>query len=242
MTMSDGAQRNHWSWGAKLLLVLVLITAGVLTWQSMQPWLKRPLQQIILQTDIPASEKVALQAQLNTHLSDSFFGANLQSIRQEVENNPWVSGAKVSRVWPNRLMVEAPEQIFMARWQDGGFINHKGELVLVAAEHVVGFDRLPVLGGLEGSAWAMSQLFRQMSWLVGRDDLSIDQLTMSHRGAVELRLQNGIVLVLGREEVLPRLQRLMKIYHSNFVTKASTIIRIDGRYPHGVSVMWKGAS
>lgn len=242
MMMADSAQTGRWSWGAKFLLVLVLVTAGVLTWQAIQPWLQRPLQQIILQTDIPASGKVALQAQLNAHLSDSFFGADLQGIRQEVERHPWVSDAKVSRVWPNRLMVEAPEQIFMARWQDGGFINHQGELVLVAPSQVAGFERLPVLGGLEGSAWDMSQLYRQMSWLVGRDDLIIDQLTMSHRGAVELYLHNGIVLVLGREQVLPRLQRLMKIYHSHLATKAMAIKRIDGRYPYGVSVVWKEAS
>ena len=241
MTMSDGAQTVHWSWGAKLLLALVLMTAGLLTWQAIQPWLQRPLQQIILQTDIPASEKIILQAQLNAHLSDSFFGADLQLIRQEVESHAWVNGAKVSRVWPNRLMVEAPRQIFMARWRGGGFINHEGDLVLVNPSQVVGFEQLPMLAGPEGSVWAMSELFRQMSWLVGRDDLTIDQLTMARRGAVELRLHNSIVLVLGRDQVLPRLQRLMKVYHSHFVAKSSTIKRIDGRYPHGVSVAWKEA-
>jgi cell division protein FtsQ len=111
----------------------------------------------------------------------------------------------------------------------------------VNPSQVVGFEQLPMLAGPEGSVWAMSELFRQMSWLVGRDDLTIDQLTMARRGAVELRLHNSIVLVLGRDQVLPRLQRLMKVYHSHFVAKSSTIKRIDGRYPHGVSVAWKEA-
>tara|TARA_B100000780_G_scaffold269670_1_gene228691 strand:+ start:72 stop:800 length:729 start_codon:yes stop_codon:yes gene_type:complete len=240
MSFFSGDQKSYWSWGAKLLLLLVLAAAGVTAWQAMQPWLQRPLQQIILQTDIPAVEKTLLQAQLNSHLSDSFFGANLNAIRQEVESNAWVNNAKVSRIWPNRLMVEAPKQIFMARWKGGGFINHKGELVLVAPEQVLGFECLPMLSGPAGSAWAMSQLFRQMVWLLGRDDLTIAELIMERRGAVELRLQNGIVLVLGRDEVLPRLHRLMKIYHSHLVAKADTIARVDGRYPYGVSVAWKG--
>ena len=242
MAMSDSAQKGRWGWGARFLLVLVLVTAGVLSWQAIQPWLQRPLQQIILQTDIPTSEKAALQAQLNDHLADSFFGADLQRIQQEVQHHPWVSDVKVSRIWPNRLMVEASEQIFMARWQGGGLINNKGELVLVEPGQVKGFSRLPILGGLEGSAWAMSQLYRQMSWLVERDDLIIVQLTMTHRGAVELYLRNGIVLVLGREQVLQRLKRLMKIYHSHLAAKAIAIKRIDGRYPYGVSVVWKEAS
>jgi len=240
--MVNKVHTAHWSWGAKLLLLLVLLTAGVLAWQAIQPWLQRPLQQIILQTNIPATEKIALQVQLNGHLSDSFFRANLQEIREEVESHSWVSDAKVSRVWPNRLMVEASQQIFIARWHDGGFINHEGELVLVSPSKVKDVEQLPILAGPAGSAWAMSQLFRQMTWMVGRDDLSIDQLSMAGRGAVELRLDNGIILVLGRDEVLPRLRRLMKVYHSHFLTKASTIKRIDGRYAHGVSVAWKEAS
>ena len=49
--MANKVQTARWSWGAKLLLVLVLLTAGVLAWQAIQPWLQRPLHQIILQTD-----------------------------------------------------------------------------------------------------------------------------------------------------------------------------------------------
>lgn len=242
MIVNHGAQASYWSWGAKLLLVTVVLTGGVLTWQAIQPWMQRPLQQIILQTDIPAIDKVSLQGQLNVHLPDSFFGADLEGIRLEVESHPWVGDAKVSRVWPNRLMVEASSQIFMARFGSGGFINHEGELVLVPSSQLVGFERLPVLDGPDGSAWAMSELFRQMSWLVDRDDLSIEKMTMARRGAVQIRLDNGIVLVLGRDQVLPRLQRLMKVYHSHFVNKADIIERIDGRYAHGVSVVWKEAS
>ncbi|MDC9719650.1 MAG: cell division protein FtsQ/DivIB [Gammaproteobacteria bacterium] len=239
MSLEVDVKTTHWSWGARLLLLLVVFMAGLLIWQVMQPWLKRPLQQIILHTDIPASQRVALQAQLNLRLSDSFFGADLQDIRQSVEDHAWVNDAKVSRVWPNRLMVEAHKQIFIARWQDGGFINHEGELVLVNPSLVPGADHLPLFTGPQGSAWFMSQLYRQMSWLVGRDDLIIDQLSMAHRGAVELLLKNGIVLVLGRKQMLPRLQRLMKVYHSHFLTQEARIERIDGRYPHGVSVAWK---
>jgi cell division protein FtsQ len=242
MAVNNEGQANQWSWGARFLLVTVLLTTCVLGWQAIQPWMQRPLQQIILQTNIPAIDKISLQNQLDEHLTDSFFGADLEKIRLEVENQPWVGDAKVSRIWPNRLMVEASSQIFMASWAAGGFINHKGELVIVLPNQLADFEHLPVLKGPEGSAWVMSELFRQMSWLVGRDDLTIKKMTMAHRGAVELELDNGIILVLGREQLLPRLQRLMKVYHSYLVIKAEMIERIDGRYAHGVSVAWKGAN
>lgn len=73
MKVANGAQNGGWTWGAKLLLLVVLVIAGFMAWQGIKPWLQRPLQQIILQTDIPAAEKLVLQAQVNAHLADSFF-------------------------------------------------------------------------------------------------------------------------------------------------------------------------
>jgi len=35
------------------------------------------------------------------------------------------------------------------------------------------------------------------------------------------------------------LQRLMAIYHTQLAAIAGTVERIDGRYPHGVSVAWR---
>ncbi|MCS5558725.1 MAG: cell division protein FtsQ/DivIB, partial [Oceanospirillaceae bacterium] len=58
---------------------------------------------------------------------------------------------------------------------------------------------------------------------------------------IQLQLDNGIVLVLGRQEIIPRLQRLMKIYHTQLTAIAGSVERIDGRYPHGISVAWRVA-
>lgn len=85
-------------------------------------------------------------------------------------------------------------------------------------------------------------MYRQMSWLVSRDGLRIDAMNMANRGAVELRLDNDVTFVLGREQVLSRLQRLMKVYHAHLVDKSEQILRIDGRYAHGISVQWKEGS
>lgn len=242
MAINQSEQKNPWGWGAKALLFLVLLTFGVLIWQAIQPWVNRPLDQIILQTNVPNTEKLMLQNQLNARLTDSFFKADLEAIRLEVEANPWVSDAKVSRLWPNRLMVEASAQIFMARWGDGGFINHLGEVVNVDPKEVPSYTKLPQLDGPPGSSWSMSEMYRQMSWLVSRDGLRIDAMNMANRGAVELRLDNDVTFVLGREQVLSRLQRLMKVYHAHLVDKSEQILRIDGRYAHGISVQWKEGS
>lgn len=239
MQVQQVSSSGKWSWGARLLLVLVVATAGLLVWQALQPWLQRPLQQIVLQTNVPASQKMLLQAQLEGHLSDSFFAADLNQIRLEVESNAWVHNARVSRVWPNRLMVEAEKEVLIARWGGGGYVNHEGEIVPIETGHGAVAEGLPILTGPVSGAWFMSQLYRQMSWLVGREDLAVKRLDMAHRGAIEVELNNGIILLLGRDEVLPRLQRVMKVYHAHIRSQAAAVARIDGRYPHGVSVAWK---
>lgn len=241
MVIAQQASHSHWGWGARTLLLVVMVAALLLLWQALQPWLQRPLQQIVLQANIPAAQRLLVQAQLDEHVSDSFFGANLNQIKDEVEANPWVHNAKVSRIWPNRLMVEAEKQIMMARWGAGGFLNHQGDLVSVDGDYIVAAEQLPVLAGPRASAWTMSQLYRQMSWLVGRESLRIVEFKQARRGAIQLRLNNDIVIVLGRQEIIPRLQRLMKIYHTQLSAVAGSVERIDGRYPHGISVAWKVA-
>jgi len=241
MAIAQQANHSHWGWGARTLLLVVMVTALLLLWQALQPWLQRPLQQIVLQTNIPVAQRLLVQAQLDAHVRDSFFGADLNQIKTEVEANSWVHNAKVSRIWPNRLMVEAEKQIMMARWGDGGFLNHQGDLVSVDGQYIVAAEQLPILSGPSSSAWIMSQLFRQMSWLVGRENLRIVEFRQARRGAIELQLDNGIVLVLGRQEIIPRLQRLMKIYHTQLAAVAGSVARIDGRYPHGISVAWRVA-
>lgn len=239
MAITQQTAHSHWGWGARALLLVVVVAALLLLWQALQPWLQRPLQQIVLQANIPVAQRLLVQAQLDEHVSDSFFGADLNQIKAEVEANAWVHTAKVSRVWPNRLMVEAEKQIMMARWGDGGFLNHQGDLVSVDGQNVVAAAQLPALSGPRASAWTMSQLFRQMSWLVERENLRIVELKQARRGAIQLELDNGIVLILGRQEIIPRLQRLMAIYHTQLAAIAGTVERIDGRYPHGVSVAWR---
>jgi cell division protein FtsQ len=241
MAIAQQASHSHWGWGARALLLVVMVAALLLLWQALQPWLQRPLQQIVLQANIPVAQRLLVQAQLDEHISDSFFGANLNQIKAEVEANPWVHNAKVSRIWPNGLMVEAEKQIMMARWSDGGFLNHQGDLVSVDSQYIVAAEQLPALSGPSTSAWTMSQLFRQMSWLVGRENLRIVEFKQARRGAIQLQLDNGIVLVLGRQEIIPRLQRLMKIYHTQLTAIAGSVERIDGRYPHGISVAWRVA-
>ena len=62
---------------------------------------------------------------------------------------------------------------------------------------------------------------------------------MAKRGAVELGLDNEIEVLLGRDEGMQRLRRVVQIYDTDLTSLKQPIARIDGRYPHGVAVAMK---
>ena len=53
---------------------------------------------------------------------------------------------------------------------------------------------------------------------------------------------NEIEVVLGRENVLERLQRLTKIYPGALAKRSAEIKSIDLRYTNGMAVRWKKLS
>ena len=58
-------------------------------------------------------------------------------------------GAAVQRSWPRGLKIEIVEQIAVARWNDAGLVNARGELFLSEARFVP--PELPQLAGPPGT-------------------------------------------------------------------------------------------
>jgi len=68
--------------------------------------------------------------------------------------------------------------------------------------------------------------------------LRIASLQLDARRAVQLQLDNGMQLAVGREERLARLQRFVKVYKKTLAQHAMQIRRVDLRYSNGMAVQW----
>ncbi len=222
-------------------LGLLSVLAGVAYWGWIyaSPWTNQPIRQVVLQGDIPRSEQQLILAQLKNQDLGRFFSVNLNHVKDQVETNVWVDGAIVSRVWPDRLMVEVSPQVIVARWGEGQVLNHHWQVLDLDLSLIENLEALPLLHGPVEQTPKMAASFRSMSAVLAREELAISAMSMARRGAVDLSLDNDIKILLGRDEGMQRLQRVVQIYDTDLAMLKHPIARIDGRYPHGVAVAMK---
>jgi cell division protein FtsQ len=235
----QSAQMNLQALFQRLVLLLILMIIALVVWQISQPWVNQPIQQVTVQGDLSEAQQIQLQSQLRPYYQQRFFELDLWAIRSLIEQNSWVHRALVKRIWPDLLLVEAEREIAVARWNQAGFLNHQGQIIDWSLQNLKAIEDLPRLVGLPQYAKRMQRLYRQLSLLLSRQGLQIVQLELLQRGTLVLQLNNGIRVLLGRHNVLERMARMIAVYHSELVQKASLIQQIDARYPHGVAVTWQ---
>ena len=152
-----------------------------------------PLRDIQLTGDVAHVTHEQVEAVVTRELRGNFFTVDLAHARAAFEKLPWVRKVNVRRQWPDRLEFAVEEHKPVARWGSTALVSAQGE-VFEAAINMT----LPVLQGPEGTAPEVVshfQLFEHALEPVGRH---IVQITLSARRAWVLKLDDGMVLEIGR--------------------------------------------
>lgn len=220
-------------------IILMLGVCGLAIWIStilMNP-ATLPIEKIRVQGNFLFIEESMLNEAITEIKSQGFFSLDIQAVREQVETLPWVAQASIRRVWPNGLAIHVVEQQPLARWSEGGLINTQGEWFNPLQDTYP--KGLPVFSGPKILQTEMSQYYATFTQLLKPLSLSIEQLETSSRSAVNIYLDNGMKLVLGREQQQVRLQRFIRVYNKLFASKASEVAQIDLRYSNGMSVTWR---
>ena len=126
------------------------------------------------------------------------------------------------------------EQLPIARWGDGAFLNHEGEVF--RPSQLEAWQGLPVLRGPEGSAQQLMQTYQRLVDLLKPMGLSVAQLTIDERGEVAAVLGGGQQLMIGGADFLERMKRFKAVYRSELASQMDRVERIDLRYARGVAV------
>jgi len=167
-----------------------------------------------------------------------FVYVDTDQVKKKIESLPWVRTASVYRVWPDSLRVGVTEYQAVARWKDGGLITPSGMLFTPSlASYPV---NLPLFHGPEGLQATMVQRYLEMRRVLATLLFSVTGLKMDQRRSWWVELDNGLVLVLGREEnSQQRLLRFVQTYNSTLASRVRQIEQIDLRYTNGFAVRWK---
>jgi cell division protein FtsQ len=223
------------------------LLAGVAAWLIQRPAFA--LQAVVVE---PASAQEPLQhvnrALLRSagaaRLEGNFFTVDLAAVRESFETVPWVRRAQVRRIWPNTLRVGIEEHRPLAVWQDGRLVNRQGELFAANVAEAEAEGALLEFAGPPGSEAEVTRRWRELREQLAPLAIAPEALTLTQRYAWSARLDNGTVLLLGREQGLPiaeRVARWVALAPTVHARLNREIAAVDLRYPNGFAIRAPGA-
>lgn len=173
---------------------------------------------------------------IRNEVRGSLITVDIERLRQSLEKLPWVRSVSIRREFPDRLVVKLEEHQAMARWDNSALVNQYGETFVAVSEQT-----LPGFIGQDGTSAEIAQHYAQYNRQLGALGVSVAQITLSPRHAWQLRLSNGMVLELGREDMQQRLERFVAVYPyaNERIQKAeagNTVKYVDLRYRNGFAV------
>lgn len=238
--MWDEPQRlNKLSKGLVLLSVLLLLAGGVRYVLSLPVF---PVQRVIF-NQVPVQVTPAeIEQTVLASVRGNFFMVDIEQTRNAFEQLPWVRKASVRRKFPWSLEIDLEEHQALARWNTDGLVNTYGEVFLEQrlTAPPASAQALPLFVGQPESSADIAALYAELQTILRPIKQNIGQINLSPRFAWQIRLNNGMSLELGREQMQQRLSRFVAVYPYSLAAWESTVKHVDLRYRNGFAAYMPG--
>lgn len=215
-------------------LVLLAGLLGALYW-LLSPE-RFPVSTVAIKGNLKNVTRAEIEAAL-PRVSGNFFALDLAEVRTAVERLPWVRGVAVRRVWPAQLELSVEEHVALARWGDDALVNTHGERFVAKTK-----EALPLFLAPGGTAAEVTRRYQRFAEIVAPLNTGVERVVLTQRHAWQLRLGNGVHVMLGRDADLAeaRLRRFVETYPA---VQKSQHDYVDLRYPNGFALRvpdWNG--
>ena len=228
---------------------LLILAAAAACLAAAAVWLVRvpalPVRQVVFAEPLAHTRQSEVEQVLPLALKGNFFSLNLEHVRGALETLPWVRKVEVRRIWPAKLEVKVEEHRPLARWGEGRgeLVDSYGE-VFSAMPTVEELTSLPLLYGPQGTAPEVLKRYSELVESFRAVGERPVQVTLSPRLAWQLKLANGMLVDMGREQpkapVGMRLQRFIEVYPETVAKQAVRPAVVDLRYPNGFAMRVAG--
>ncbi len=239
---SEVAHESDWIWKPVLVLTIcgILLSLIFTVVREYTQWLNRPVETVVVDGATRHIDKTVIANQVAAGINGRILELDLGAIQERLVEEPWINEVEVRRAWPPALQVRLIEEVPVARWGNRGLLNHQGDIFW--PERVDAYKALPELSGPSHETDRIMQQFRDLNSLFIRSGITLAGLELEPRGAWTLHLNNGIKVVAGRDELMPRLRRFIQVYETQLFKQQESIDEVDIRYTNGVAVKWKKSS
>ena len=196
-----------------------------------------PMHEVVIKTPLGKTSRGEIEDKLRGRVTGNFFAASPSELRAALEQLPWVRRVEVRRVWPDRLEVSLEEHVALARWGDDALVNTYGEKFFGKSD-----APLPLLLAPPGTEHEVARRYERFAGLVTPLGTSLERVVLTPRLAWQLRLGNGLQLMLGRDgdTAEGRLSRFVQVYGETLGRIAQHHDYVDLRYSNGFALRVPG--
>ena len=198
--------------------------------------LDRPVRRVLVEGEFHRVSPPEIESAVVGAVQGGLATVDLDRVRDSIERIDWVDRAVVQRRWPDAIRAVVTEQVAVARWNEAGLLNARGELFIRNARYVP--PELPLLEGPEGGENKVARLYLDAQGRMLEAGLRLTAVRLDERGAWELELANGVIVKLGRQAVGDRLDRFIRLASPLVAKRMQEINCVDMRYANGFSVGW----
>jgi cell division protein FtsQ len=222
--------RGYWPVMLTGFILGWVVVSGLWVWQRLNDPQALPFHDVKVSGQFQHLNPAQLRQFLLPQIHGGFFVLKMEPLKQSLLKTPWVEEVSIRRI-PGTLYVNVQEHQPVARWNDQFLINSHDQVIPAPRDTP---DGLPTLYGPQDSEQLVLSYFQQMNVLLKPLNLQIQQIRYDERKNWELVLNNGVTVTIGRDDVLPRMERLARWYPR--IVGDQPITHIDLRYPNSIAL------
>jgi cell division protein FtsQ len=220
-----------------VLLMCLMMLLGHLLYLILTNPVYFPVNTVKIVASYQHISRTQLEKKLQPYLQHGFYGLSTRALQVELLALTWSDSVIVERIWPDTLKITVHEKIPVAIWN-----NHLLTASGVVFQPVTDEDEwsaLPRLSGMEEHRVLVVQTYKKFSEMMHPYGLTLAELTLRANQAWELKLTNGTLLRLGKQDIDRRIKRFCRAYPAVFAGKTNQVAQVDLRYAHGMAIQWQ---
>ncbi len=215
-------------------VLLILILSGVGTWRLLDP-ATLPIKHVRIEGNFQHLSPQKMQSMVSAVIRGGFFNLNVMSIREAILREPWVNWVVVQRVWPDGLSVHVKEHTAAAHWNTDDLLNDSAQLFSPETAHSI--NGIPNLSGPINTQALVFRRYREINKAL-QPFVAVESLSLSERRAWQFQLQDGPLVILGRNDVDSRIDRFTGPVLTSLGDDLRRVKQIDLRYTNGFAIQW----
>jgi cell division protein FtsQ len=178
-------------------------------------------------------------------LGQPFMQQNVADVMSAISEYPWLNRVEVRKRWPKQLLIKIIEYQSVAYWNQYQLLDVDGFSFRVPTDKMPLQKNLVALFGPDGSQQTVLKRYYQIKGVIDSlmsssdHQFYINELILGQNLDWSLKINQHISVLLGREAIIQRIERLIELYPVLFEKHGSHLDTIDLRYESGAAIRLK---